>query len=82
MQRFHKWCYNAVQGLAVFCLWWECGNLSRIYIGSPYFGAIVGLFFIGWALGYKEEPQEELHFKEIMDASAEFFKKEQENKKD
>ena len=55
MQKFHKWCYNAVQGLAIFCLWWECGNLSKIYIGSPYFGAIVGLFVIGWALGYNDK---------------------------
>lgn len=54
MNSFHKWCYDAVQGLGIFCEWMACGLLTQ-HFGLGYApGIIVGMFVIGWALTYKD----------------------------
>ena len=54
MYRFHKWCYNAVQGLGILCLWYELTQLVSRFIGL-YTSAILWLFLLGWAVSYKED---------------------------
>lgn len=53
MDNFHKWCYNAVQGLGIFALWVDCGVLTNYFFGSYVPGIVIGLFAIGWAVSYK-----------------------------
>lgn len=67
MDRFHKWCYNAVQGLGIFCLWMACGMLSN-HLGFGYApGIIIGLFVIGWAVSYKDDKEKEKRMAHIFD---------------
>lgn len=55
MERFHKWCYNAVQGLGIFALWIDCGVLTNYFFGSYVPGIVIGLFAIGWAVSYEDK---------------------------
>ena len=54
MDRFHKWCHDAVEGLGIICLWYELTKLLSQYIGI-YTAAILFLFILGWAVSYKEK---------------------------
>ena len=55
MDRFHKWCHDAVEGLGIFCLWYEFSNIFEYFFNARAFGIMLGLFVIGWAVGYKED---------------------------
>lgn len=55
MEKFHKWCYEAVLGLGVLCLWYEITMLSFRLLDNWAPGFIVGMFAIGWALTYKKD---------------------------
>lgn len=67
MDRFHKWCYEAVLGLGVLCLWYEIAMLSFRLFENWTPGFIIGMFFIGWALTYKDDKEKEERMAHIFD---------------
>ena len=67
MEKFHKWCYESVLALGVFCLWYEIAMLSFRLLGSWTPGFIIGMFFIGWAVSYKDDKGKEERISKIFE---------------
>ncbi len=88
MNRFHKICYEAVLGLGVLCLWFEFTRFTFNIFESWTPGFFIGMFFIGWALTYKDENEKQQHdelsenTKEILETLDELKKESQYKKKD
>ena len=58
LNKFRKWCYEALPVVGFLAFWWECVQLSKTFLDTPYVGIFIGFWAGGWVLTYKDDKKD------------------------
>lgn len=58
LNRFRKWCYEALPVIGFLAIWWKCAELSKALLGTPYVGVFIGFWAGGWIFTYNEDKKD------------------------